>query len=334
MEYFKNISYLFAFIFASFVACSGTSRAQMQQPGAEEPTIIRFDKEIYDYLQQPDSAKVVELKDKYTILLHAYGQITLENSNLKTFFANLRDYFSHPMLMQVYRDELRTFADVSAYEAELKKSQEQADKYFPGRKMPKLSLHVSGYKENVIVIYDLISISADKYLGMNYEGYMNFFKPFERQQMQPQYLVRDYLKAWLLSDSIVKVTTENTNMLTAMIDEGKVLYSLSLLLPDMNADDIIGFSSQQTEWCRRNEKKIWETIVKQNHLYSTDHMVITRYINDAPNTVPLGADSPGRAGSWTGWQIVSQYAKKTGASIDDILKANAQAILKGAKYNP
>ncbi len=74
----------------------------------------------------------------------------------------------------------------------------------------------------------------------------------------------------------------------AMIDEGKLLYALMQLLPEKDEDYIIGYTAAQSAWCKSNEKNIWQSIVKQNHLYDTDHMLITRYVNDAPNTAPIG----------------------------------------------
>mgnify|MGYP000715147761 FL=1 len=75
-------------------------------------------------------------------------------------------------------------------------------------------------------------------------------------------------------------------------------------------------------------------IVKENYLYSTDHMLITRLTNDAASTTVVSPQSPGRVGAWIGWQIVNQYANKKGFLLEDILSMDAQTILKGAKYNP
>lgn len=331
----RNIVYLLSFVLVSFVGCSSTAaNNDNRAPRQEGISILRFDKELYDYLSQPDTAKESALKQKYPILLIAYGRITMNENDSQNYFSSLRQYFSVPALMQLYRNELSTFSDLSSYEAQLDKADLLVKENLPGKKLPRFSMHVSGYRENVIILHDLISISADKYLGSEYSGYRAYFKPYERQQMQPNYLVRDYIKAWILSDNLIKESPENANLLTDMVNEGKVLYALSKLLPDMKAEDIIGYTTEQNEWCKKNEKKIWQTIVKENHLFSTDHMIITKYINDAPNTAPLGAESPGRVGAWTGWQMINQYVKKTGATLDDVLRADEQLILKQSKYNP
>ena len=82
------------------------------------------------------------------------------------------------------------------------------------------------------------------------------------------------------------------------------------------------------------QKYFVQKIVKENYLYSTDHMLITRLTNDAASTIVVSPQSPGRVGAWIGWQIVNQYANKKGFLLEDILSMDAQTILKGAKYNP
>lgn len=79
--------------------------------------------------------------------------------------------------------------------------------------------------------------------------------------MQPEDIVKDYIKAWLISDVIKPA--DNETLLSAMIDEGKVLYALSILLPGEDADNLIGYTFQQSAWCKNNEKDIWQKIVKK-----------------------------------------------------------------------
>ncbi len=328
----RNIVYALGFIIISFIGCSGTT-VKKEYNADKTISIKRFDRDIYDYLKHPEASKETILKEKYPILLPAFGRIAMDNSDQSTFFTSLREYFSHDMLDKIYQDALATFSDVSEYEKELSSANILISKYFSGKSLPELAMHVSGFRENVIILNNLISISIDKYLGDNYQAYSDFFQPFERQQMQSKYIVRDYIKAWLMSD-IIKAETDEQSLLSSMIYEGKVLYTLSQLLPDRAANDIIGYTSQQLAWCVNNEKNVWLKLVKGNYLFSTDHMVITRLINDAPYAGLISQESPGRIAAWTGWQIVNKYAQKKKASLEEIIATDAQTILKEAKYNP
>ena len=297
--------------------------------------VIRFDSEIFDYIQNPSAEKEEALKSKYPHLLSAFGRTTF-NKTIETdaemFFENLRQYFSHPLLQSIYRDEQNSFRNMKQFEDDLNRANEIVNKIMPGKKLPQIAMHVSGFKENIIIVDGLISISADKYLGYDYPAYLQFFSKHERQQMQLRMLVRDILKAWIISDIIE--TEEKTTLLTAMIEEGKILYFLSRILPECTENDLIGYTQQQSEWCKKNEKEIWNIIINRNDLFSTDHMVIAKYIQPAPYTTTLSEQSPGKTGAWIGWQIVKAYATKNKTNIDEIIKTDARTILKSAKYNP
>lgn len=329
----KSISCLIFFILMPLIGCSGTTNHKSSDTTQYQVSIMRFDKDFYNYLQQPSKQLEDSLTIKYATLLPAFVSITDNGGDSIYFTSSLREYFSHPVLKKIYQDALLTFADVSPYEAQLTQANQLIGENFQGKQLPALSMHVSGFKENVIVFDNLISISTDKYLGSEYPAYQEFFQGYQRQQMQPDFVVRDYLKAWLMSD-LIKTTIDQPTLLSAMVQEGKILYALSVLLPNDEAKNLIGYTTEQMNWVKENEKDIWKTIVKKSNLFTTDHMLITRYINDAPYTMPISQQSPGRVGCWIGWQIVDQYAKKSGATLQDILKLDAQTILKEAKYNP
>lgn len=329
----KNIIYLLSFIIVSCIGCSGTVKSDVKKDGDNTIHIKRFDKQIYNYLSQPTTEKEQYLRNEYPALLPAFGRIAMDNTDPANFFPSLKEYFAHPALMQIYKDALSTFENIELYEEKLSEAEAMITHYMNGRKLPQLAMHVSGFKENVIVVNDMISISIDKYLGSNYPAYHDFFKPYELQQMQPDNIVRDYLKAWLMSD-IVKQSMEDQTLLSAIVNEGKILYALSLLLPESEPNNLIGYTQEQVKWSMSNEKNIWQKIVKQNYLFSKDQIEINRFVNDAPYTQPISIDSPGRTGSWIGWEIVKRYAEKKGASLMEVINADAQTILKDSKYNP
>lgn len=329
----KNINSFFFCLLLCFIACSGTASKGNNDAGKDKVSIIRFDKDFYNYLQNPNSLLQDSLQAKYVAFLPAFSYIVLNSNDSAGIFQNLKSHFSHPSLLKIYQDALGVFSDLTLYEDQLTEANSIVKQTLSPKGLPRFAIHVSGFKENVIVLNDLISISSDKYLGADYVYYPGFFEDFQRQQMQPKYLVRDYIKAWMMSD-VMKAAPDQADLLSAIVNEGKILYAMSLILPQYEAKDLIGYTSEQLTWNQENEKNIWQIMVKNNDLFATDHMLITRYISDAPYTIPVSKSSPGRVGSWVGWQIVSQYAKKTGASLQDIIAIDAKTILKNSKYNP
>ena len=297
--------------------------------------VERFDIDLYSYLQNPNKQEESLLISKYGDFLEAFGAVAINNSDVdqSDYFTTLQTYFSNASLLQIYKDELSTFKDIEVYNDELTGANVLINKNFEGKSLPILAIHTSGLKENIIATDSVISVSADKYLGSNYPIYKNFFEPYQLNQMEQKMIVRDLLKAWLLTE-IPKKTTRN-DLLAEMINEGKVMYALTVLLPQWNEADLIGYTTEQSDWAQKNEKNIWGTILTKKYLYSNDSQTIHKFMNDAPYTVSISSDSPARLGAWIGYQIIKSYMKNTEASLTQLFNEDdAQKILKLSKYNP
>lgn len=151
--------------------------------------------------------------------------------------------------------------------------------------------------------------------------------------MKPELIVRDFVKAWVINE--IPVNNKRRDLLSEMITQGKVLYSLQLLLPEWSEADLLGYTTEQLNWVSNNEKEIWRTTLKNNYLYSTDHMTIIKYMDEAPYTSLISKESPGRTGAWIGWQIVKKFAENSKLELSSvIMENNSQNILKASKYNP
>lgn len=331
--------YLFFLSLSSLYSCTNTSKQQDEfEPVQNQSSLInikRFDKDFYKYLEQPTALNQDSLATKYAEFLKAFGSVIINNSDIDntSYFSEIKEYFSNPMLIQIYRDALDTFKIVEPYEKELSIADGIIREYWKDKQLPQLGMHVSGFKTNTIILSDFISISVDKYLGANYSGYQNFFEDYQRRQMEPTMITRDYLKAWLLSE--MPTSNKRKDLLSNMINEGKILYALQLLLPNKSEADLIGYTKEQLEWSENKDKEIWKITIDKNYLFSTDYMILLKYLEEAPYTATISADSPGRLGAWIGWQIIKSYATNTGDRLDSIIKeTDIQKILKRSKYNP
>lgn len=329
---FKTKNIITFLILILTIGCSGNMKGD-ENNNIERISIIRFDQDFHSYLSNPRNDEMEKLIARYPYFLPAFGQITtgkmIENDTIQ-FFNTLSEYFSHPALMNIYKDELEQFTDLSVCEGILSQAQSIAKDILPSKHFPRFMLHVSGFKENVIAVNNIVSLSADKYLGETYPAYQSFFNSKERSQMTSETMPRDYLKAWIISENIIK-KEEKQNLLSAMIEEGKNIYLLSKLLPEYSSFGFIGgFTPDEANWLTENEQQIWKNLTKENTLFSSDNRLIMRYTSD----VATINNYPNNTGSFIGWRIVESYAKNTNSSVEDILSENAEKILKGAKYKP
>ena len=81
---------------------------------------------------------------------------------------------------------------------------------------------------------------------------------------------------------------------------------------------------------------MWEYLVENKLLFSSEKMVIRKLIGPAPFTSYFTTESPGRTGVWIGWQIVRKYAKnnKDLTPGEILYEMDYQKILRGSGYNP
>jgi uncharacterized protein YjaZ len=90
------------------------------------------------------------------------------------------------------------------------------------------------------------------------------------------------------------------------------------------------------KWCETYEARVWSHMVDQKLLYTTEYMVINKWVNQAPFVAGIPKDSPGRLGQWVGWQIVRKYMKENPqVTLRQLMTdQNTQQILALSRYKP
>jgi hypothetical protein len=313
-----------------FACCSGKKVCGEVNP---EFQILRFDKDLYGYLVNNDSAGFIEA---YKPFLDEFGKNVIYVGGVDSigFDDRLKKYFSEPTLMGLYADEQKKFSDLTAINAELSQGLETLIRYFPTLKQPKIYMHVSGLNQNVIVTDDFLSLSADKYLGADYPLYSDFFYEYQQQLMSPDRIVPDYLLGFIMANFPFQGNEDV--LLDRILYEGKLRYILSLLIPDRQTWEYVGYNEQQYSWCKENEAGIWKFLLENKHLFTPDYLTTNQYLKVSPHTAFLPAESPGRVGEWLGFQIINAYMKHNpDTSLPELIaKVDYQELLKLSKYKP
>lgn len=131
---------------------------------------------------------------------------------------------------------------------------------------------------------------------------------------------------------------DDKSLLARMVYNGKIMYLMDLVLPDVADSTKIGYTTKQLEWAKGNESNIWGYFLQENLLYETDYNKIQKYVSVAPFTPGLGEnnESAPKLGIWAGWQIVRKYMENNPDITLAQLMAltDEQKILNGAKYHP
>ena len=329
----NKIFYLFLILLAicNFYGCD---RIAGRNTSVEPIHINRFDKDLFQLISQDTPELQGKIAADYPEILGVIGLgvFDVKDTQQPGFFDRLVNYYAEPTINKLYRDAIKQYDEIKIVEADLGVGFQYLKTNFPSMQIPAVYMHVSGLLQNTLVDDSLLSISIDRYLGLDYPLYKDFFHDYQIQKMIPERIVPDYLKAWLLSE--YPFNGNSRTLLDRMIYEGKIRYILHKALPKLLPETLMGYTSVEYQWCKQNEKTVWRTVIERNHLYTSDAATTASYFSDRPSGF-ISNEAPGDLGSWIGFQIVTKYMDRTKAAIEDLMNtADYQAILTKSRYKP
>lgn len=312
------LSILMVFLLAS---CNKKDNLKKTIDAIEVDVIIeRFDKEFFE---TPDG-RLTELKERYPHLFPEFipDSIWINQKN-------------DTLYRELYREVHKQFPDTDQLESELTSLFKHIKYYFPKQRIPKVNTVIAevDYNSKVFFTDSIAIISLDLYLGKDHHFYER--DEYLREELVPSQIIPDLVKSFAEK----KIPYPNSGeFLSRIVYEGKILYLKDLLIPEFSDEDKINYSTEKLTWAKENEENVWRYFIDENAIYSTDPRLITRFVNVAPFSkfyLDIDTETPGRIGSWIGWQIVRAYARNNPqSSIDELLRKNADELFKQSKYKP
>ncbi len=305
----------------TLISCDKKSKVEkaVEQIPAIEIKVERFDKLFFETPPQDLS----KLKKEFPFFFPAGNDDAVWTNKMKD-----------PIWRELYSEVQKKFANFEPVHKEFETLFKHMKYYFPETKTPKIITVISEMDYNNKVIYadSLVIISLELYLGKDHKFYQ--FPKYLKQNFEQNQIMPDIVSNF----SIKKIAPiADKNLLSQMIYFGKQLYLKDLLLPDYSDADKIGYTPKQILWCQENESYMWRYFLEKEMLYSDDQKLNTRFITLAPFSkfyLEIDNDSPGRVGTWIGWQIVRSYMKNNEVTLPQLLKMNAKEIFEKSKYKP
>ena len=330
----KNKTLILCWTLIHLTVCNGCGMLSGKETSYEPVPIRRFDKDLYQLI-------LVDSPERQQVLAYAYPRmfrvvgISLFNdqeTQSDEFFDRLVNYYSEPNLNKLYRDALAKYETVERIESDLGRAFGYMREQFPEKQIPVVYMHVSGLYQNVLVDDSLLSISIDKYLGADYPLYRDYFDAYRRRGMTPDYVVPDYLTAWLMSE--YPFSGNDNVLLDRMIYEGKIKYVVHQAFSQVIPEVWMKYTPEEYQWCKENESRLWKQMIERKQLYTPDRVTTSKYFLERPSSF-ISDEAPGNLGTWIGWQIVTRYMERTKISVAELMTHNdAQDILTKSKYKP
>ncbi len=330
-----NVLYILFFLLA-LSSCNKKSRFAIDTSKERiEVKINRFDSALItlDTLKKNNYAT---LSAKYPDFFQAFISEVLDVPAEDTL--GIEKLFSHYLndkkFIPVNKKALETFNNISDIESSVSEAFTIIHHYFPEVTLPEIYFYVSGFNRSILLSNKFIGIGTDMYLGSDFPAYKDISYNYQLYGMRRECLATDIVSATLFR--MFPMNSQQERLLDNMIHRGKVMYLLSVVMPTEKAADLMGYTPEQWEWCNKFHKDCWTSIIDNKHLFSTDLELIRKYMNEAPFTAPISQESPGRLGTWIGWQIVDSYMKNNNdIGLRKLMdESNYQIILEKSGYKP
>ena len=237
------------------------------------------------------------------------------------------------------------YADIDDLMQELETAFGRLKWLYPQAEVPELTFLVSGFNASLFFWEPIeetsgmeqklrIGVGLDMYLGSDYALYDKVVWNYQKQTMRKESIAGDVVSACLFR--MLPYTSDKSRLLENMLYRGKIMYLLSLLLPEEEEYAIMGYTQEQWQWLKRNERAIWQLMIDRRDLFKTEGTVLTSYLDDGPFTAEISQDAPPRIGTWIGWRIAESYMQHNeGVSLQQLMaEADAQKILEYSYYRP
>lgn len=335
----KNRNQLFLLILILlFVACTKKDRFSVDISKSDVSLEIkRLDRDLFEVNFDDLTNSVLMLNKKYGdfFVLYNLRVVSLGLPTGPAYPDNLLAFITDYTINNIYEQTKLVFPDLKETEKQLNDAFRYYHYYFPDRKIPAIYTFIGGFNQSVVVADSMLAIGLDKYLGTDCEFYKRLETPnYLKATMYPEKIPTDALKAWALTEFVYNDSVDN--LVNNMIYQGKMQYFLDAVFPETPDTLKFGMTSLQLEWCKANEKQMWNNLIDQKLIFTTDYMTINKYINPAPFTSGFPKESPGRAVVWIGYKIVKKYMDRNPRVTIEQLMLNDQyqKILSESRYEP
>jgi hypothetical protein len=208
-------------------------------------------------------------------------------------------------------------------------------KLIPKGKMPKSIYQInSSFSSSIFSTEKEIAIGIERYLGTENKMIKKLpsqeFYAWIKESMRPEYLERDILAAWLMTNYLEE-TTEN--YASEMIRWGKILFITELCLSNTEKRLILRYNQAQFKWAENSTESIWKYLVKNEILFKIDEETRMNLLKEGPYTIGLPEESPDRIGQYMGYKIVSNYMNSSDITLEKLIKIPYNEILQKYKLD-
>jgi gliding motility-associated lipoprotein GldB len=301
----------------------------------------RFDTALFNIDTNNVAPGLHKLAEEYPVFFPVYiehimnfGPYTDSNRLIPE---QTRMFLTNPDFKALQHSVAEKYPSLDKVEQELAQTFRYIKYYIPAFHPPKVVSFISGIGNYGAVTADtILGIGLDMYMGTDFPPYgmIPDFPAYMVRRFTPEYITTNC--AQVIQQELFPPSAKANKLIEQMVEAGKQQYFLDLVLPQTPDTIKLGYTKDQLDWCYDNEQMIWQYFIQNNLLYSTDWQDITYYLGDGPATRGMPPGSPGKIGSFVGWQIVKHYMDRhPEVTLQQLMGTNdLLKIFNEAKYKP
>lgn len=335
---------LFFLVFGLW-SCQPEEKADLpNMDGIEVEVVIRrFEQDLFAMDTNRMESELAALEEKYPYFSNIFFDRILGSRDPKTapqgHVAYVQGFLQFPAVAHLYDTIQAVFPSMDSYVDDFAQAFRYLKYYFPDQPTPNITTFLSEYSIAAFIYGDnQLAVGLDFFLGADYP-YEKFnpnnpnFSAYLTRTFTPEHLVSKTLRP--LVDDLTGQAGGQT-LLDMMVHNGKKLYLLDHLLPEIPDSLLLEMTAAQVEWLDENEREMWAFFLEEDMLYSSEWQKVRKYVDYSPHSPGMPPEAPGRTANWIGWKIVEAYMERNpNLSLQELLATrSAQDILDKSRYKP
>jgi hypothetical protein len=235
---------------------------------------------------------------------------------------NLNSFKNEPYVQRLEKRIRERFTDLPRRHQQLTEAFRYVKAHLPKAAIPKEIVYLNSYFASSAFCTDQhIAIGLERYLGAKTDVIAELptqdFFPWIKEKMDPQYLERDAVAAWVMTNIVEQ--QEGEKNIEAIIRWGKILYLTEAAFPEMPKHWIMRYTEANYQHALKNERAFWDYLVKQKLLFDNDERTQANLLNDGPFTTGLPVKGPDRLGQFLGWRIIHSYMEQYDVTLQQLM---------------
>lgn len=326
---------LFAVLAVVFVSCSkstGYKKKLDVNCSDKEPwelVIKQYNKALFSLDTADFANEISGLHDDFPELI----PLDLDDEQINY----LKLFVSDTFCLRINKMVEQAFPDIAFVEDDVKSVYQHLNYYFPEIPVLPTYTYVSGIDMSsgpVMLADNYVMISLDYYLGNKNLIYDYVGMPrFMSVRCKPENLERDLAQA--LYFKYLRQNVISKDVLSEMIERGKMYYFIEAMTPSVADSVLLGYSAEQMKWVGDNEGQVWASVVGNKMLYSNNLEIKRMLFNEGPFTAAFSENAPARLGDFLGLQIVRSFMSSNDVTLTKLLNiSDEQEIFQMSQYKP